>query len=238
MANLSRAAVAAVSLMLCSVAADAAVLVVRSSGPSARSFPAGRALPDKAPIALKANDMLVLLDSRGTRTLRGPGNFDASASAAAAGSALSAVTAQNNSRRVRIQAVRGGPTGATQGRNVWQADVARSGPVCVASPADLGLYRADTSREADVTVRDGTSGNSAVVHFEPGQNIAPWPSSLPVARGGKFKLVGMGNPATLDIRMLTPVPAGLEGIAQSFITHGCQAQLDVLIDTFTSPSAS
>ena len=238
MANLSRAAVAAVSLMLCSVAADAAVLVVRSSGPSARSFPAGRALPDKAPIALKANDMLVLLDSRGTRTLRGPGNFDASASAAAAGSALSAVTAQNNSRRVRIQAVRGGPTGATGGRNVWQADVARSGPVCVASPADLGLYRADTSHEADVTVRDSASGASAVVHFEPGQNIAPWPSALPVASGGKFKLVGMGNPATLDIRMLTPVPAGLEGIAQSFITHGCQAQLDVLIDTFTSPSAS
>ena len=238
MANLSRAAVAAVSLMLCSVAADAAVLVVRSSGPSAKSFPAGRALPDKAPIALKANDMLVLLDSRGTRTLRGPGNFDASASAAAAGSALSAVTAQNNSRRVRIQAVRGGPTGATQGRNVWQADVARSGPVCVASPADLGLYRADTSHEADVTIRNSASGASAVVHFEPGQNISPWPSALPVAGGGKFKLVGMGNPATLDIRMLTPVPAGLEGIAQSFITHGCQAQLDVLIDTFTSPSAS
>ena len=238
MANLSRAAVAALLTVAAATAANAAVLVVRSSGPSAKAFPAGRALPDKAPIALKANDMLVLLDSRGTRTLRGPGNFDASASAAAAGSALSAVTAQNNSRRVRIQAVRGGPTGATQGRNVWQADVARSGAVCVASPADLGLYRANDTREADVTVRDSVSGASAVVHFEPGQDIAPWPSSLPVANGGKFKLVGIGSPSVLDIRMLTPVPAGLEGIAQSFITHGCQAQLDVLIDTFTSPSAS
>lgn len=238
MANLSRAAVAALSLIVCAATADAAVLVVRSSGPSAKTFPPGRALPDKAPIALRANDMLVLLDSRGTRTLRGPGNFDASASAAAAGSAMSAVTAQNNSRRVRIQAVRGGPTGATQGRNVWQADVARSGPLCVASPGDLGLYRANDTREADVTVRDSASGASAVVHFEPGQDIAPWPSSLPVANGGKFKLVGIGSPAVLDIRMLAPVPAGLEGIAQSFITHGCQAQLDVLIDTFTSPSAS
>jgi hypothetical protein len=38
--------------------------------------------------------------------------------------------------------------------------------------------------------------------------------------------------------MLAPVPAGLEGMAQSFIRNGCQAQLDVLIDTFTSPSAS
>ena len=238
MAKVSRAAVAALLIIATAATADAAVLVVRSSGPSAKAFPAGRALPDKAPIALKANDMLVLLDSRGTRTLRGPGNFDASASAAAAGSALSAVTAQNNSRRVRIQAVRGGPTGATQGRNVWQADVARSGTVCVASPSDFGLYRANDTREADVTVRDSTSGASAIVHFEPGQDIAAWPSSLPVTNGGKFKLVGIGSPAVLDIRMLTPVPAGLEGIAQSFITHGCQAQLDVLIDTFTSPSAS
>lgn len=232
-----RAAVAALSLLACASTASAAVLVVRSSGPSAKAYPAGRALTDKQAISLRANDLLVLLDSRGTRTLRGPGTFDASASAAASGSALSAVTAQNNSRRVRIQAVRGGPTGATAGRNVWQADVARSGPLCVASPADLGLYRADAAREADITVRDG-AGNSAVVHFEPGQSIAPWPATLSPKANGKFRLAGAGTPSTLDVRMLAPVPAGLEGIAQSFITHGCQAQLDVLIDTFTSPSAS
>ena len=37
---------------------------------------------------------------------------------------------------------------------------------------------------------------------------------------------------------IQPVPAGLEGLAQSFIRNDCQAQLDVLIDTFASPSAS
>ena len=31
------------------------------------------------------------------------------------------------------------------------------------------------------------------------------------------------------------MPAGLEGLAQSFIRNDCQAQLDVLIDTFASP---
>ena len=238
MGSFVRASVAAIIALSSTSLAAASVLVVRSSGPSSKAFPAGKALPDTLMISLKANDLLVLLDSRGTRTLKGPGAFSASASAAASGSALSAVTAQNNNRRVRIQAVRGGPTGATQGRNVWQADLGRSGPVCVASPADLGLYRGNASKEADVTLRD-SGGKSAMVHFEPGQSIASWPSDLAVSGGAKYKVIGLGaSPTTIEVRMLAPVPAGLEGMAQSFIRNDCQAQLDVLIDTFTSPSAS
>ena len=237
MGRFVRASIAAIALATTSYAA-AAVLVVRSSGPSSKVYPPGKALADNQAIALKSNDMVVLLDSRGTRTLKGPGAFSASASAAASGSALSAVTAQNNNRRVRIQAVRGGPTGATQGRNVWQADLGRSGTVCVASPADLGLYRASASREADITLRD-SGGKSAAVHFEPGQTIASWPSDLPVVSGAKYKVVGNGpQPTVIEVRMISPVPAGLEGMAQSFIRNDCQAQLDVLIDTFTSPSSS
>lgn len=218
-----------------SVAAAANVLVVRSAGPSAKAYPAGKAIPDSQSIALKANDTLVLLDSRGTRTLRGPGSFSASASAAASSSA--ALASQNSNRRVRIQAVRGAPTGATS-RNVWQADIGRSGAVCVASPADLGLYRANASGEADVTLRSA-AGATGSVHFEPGQSIAAWPDGLAVAAGSKFKVIGAASsPTELEVRMLSPVPAGLEGMAQSFIRNGCQAQLDVLIDTFTAPSAS
>ncbi len=238
MGRIVRASAAAILFLSATSLAAASVLVVRSSGPSSKAYPAGKALPDNQSIALKANDMLVLLDSRGTRTLKGPGAFSASASAAASGSALSAVTAQNNNRRVRIQAVRGGPTGATQGRNVWQADLGRSGTVCVASPADLGLYRGSASSEADVTLRD-SGGKSASVHFEPGQSIASWPSALPVVSGAKYKVVGNGaGPTVIEVRMISPVPAGLEGMAQSFIRNDCQAQLDVLIDTFTSPSSS
>ena len=238
MGRFVRASAAAIIALSATSLAAASVLVVRSSGPSSKVYPPGKALQDNQSIALKSNDMLVLLDSRGTRTLKGPGAFSASASAAASGSALSAVTAQNNNRRVRIQAVRGGPTGATQGRNVWQADLGRSGAVCVASPADLGLYRAAASREADVTLRD-SGGKSAVVHFAPGQTIASWPSALPVVSGAKYKVIGNGaSPTVLEVRMISPVPAGLEGMAQSFIRNDCQAQLDVLIDTFTSPSSS
>ncbi|HEX2624622.1 MAG TPA: hypothetical protein VHM21_05160 [Sphingomicrobium sp.] len=232
----SLALMALCGVSLTSVAAAGSVLVVRSSGPSAKAFPAGKALADSQSIALKSNDTLVLLDSRGTRTLRGPGSF--SASAAASPSASSLAAAQGGNRRIRIQAVRGAPTGATQGRNVWQADISRSGNVCVASPADLGLYRSSASGEADVTLRDA-SGTSAAVHFEPGQSIAAWPRELAVSSGSKYKVVGIApSPTMIEVRMITPVPAGLEGMAQSFIRNDCQAQLDVLIDTFTSPSAS
>lgn len=219
-------------------AAEAAVLVVRSSGPSAKAFPAGKAVPETQVINLKANDVVILLDSRGTRTLRGPGKFSATASASnTTTSSLAALTGQNTNRRSRVGAVRRPPTGATAGRNVWQADIARSGNVCIANPADLGLYRANAMAAEKVTVTDA-AGKSATVQFTAGQKIAAWPSDVPVAAGGNYTIKGGGDGATVTARWINPVPAGLEGLAQSFIRNDCQAQLDVLIDTFASPTAS
>ena len=226
------------AMALGAVAAEAAVLVVRSSGPSSKAFPAGKAVPEAQVITLRANDVITLLDSRGTRTLRGPGKFSATASAATSGaSSLAALTGQNTSRRSRVGAVRRPPSGATAGRNVWQADVGRSGNICVANPSDLGLYRANAAGAERVTVTDG-DGKSAVVKFTEGQKNSPWPSDLPVTAESRFSVKGSGDPANLTVRWITPVPAGLEGLAQSFIRNDCQAQLDVLIDTFASPSAS
>lgn len=228
----------ALALAVGAAAAEAAVLVVRSSGPSAKAYPAGRAVPENQVITLKSNDVVILLDSRGTRTLRGPGKFSATASAAnTATSSLAALTGQSGNRRSRVGAVRRPPSGATAGRNVWQADVARSGNVCVANPADLGLYRGNAGSAERVTITDG-AGKAATVQFSEGQKIASWPSSLPVSAGARFAVKGAGDPANLTVRWITPVPAGLEGLAQTFIRNDCQAQLDVLIDTFASPTAS
>ena len=219
-------------------AAEAAVLVVRSSGPSAKALPAGKAVPENQVINLKANDVVILLDSRGTRTLRGPGKFSATATAsAAATSSLAALTGQNANRRSRVGAVRRPPSGATSGRNVWQADVARSGNICVANPADLGLYRGSSAGAERVIITD-SSGKTATVRFPEGQRIVAWPTDLPVTANASYSVKGTGEPANLTVRWISPVPAGLEGLAQSFIRNDCQAQLDVLIDTFASPTAS
>ena len=229
----------ALAIAFGAAAANAAVLVVRSSGPSAKAYPAGKAIPEAQTITLKTNDVITLLDSRGTRTLRGPGKFSATASASAAStSSLAALTGQNTNRRSRVGAVRRPPTGATAGRNVWQADIARSGNMCVANPADLGLYRANAAGAASVTVTDLASGKSAPAQFADGQKIVPWPAGVPVSSGGRYQISGGGTNVSYTARMIQPVPAGLEGLAQSFIRNDCEAQLDVLIDTFASPTAS
>src|SRR3546814_15347293 len=63
------ARLAAALLIVSSAAAAAAeVLVVRASGPSAKSYPAGRKLADDARITLQAKDPLVLLDKIGSRS--------------------------------------------------------------------------------------------------------------------------------------------------------------------------
>ena len=228
----------ALAMTMGAVAAEAAVLVVRSSGPSSKAYPAGKAVPETQVINLKANDVVILLDSRGTRTLRGPGKFSATASAAnTTTSSLAALTGQNTNRRSRVGAVRRPPTGATAGRNVWQADIARSGNVCIANPADLGLYRANAAAAERVTVT-GADGKSAAVQFSEGQKIAAWPAGVPISAGARYTIKGSGDGATVTARWISPVPAGLEGLAQTFIRNDCQAQLDVLIDTFASPTAS
>ena len=167
-----------IALAMSAVVTEAAVLVVRSSGPSAKAYPAGRALPENQSISLRGNDVVILLDSRGTRTLRGPGIYSTSASAGASTSAIAALSGQSNARRSRVGAVRGAPTGATSGRNVWQVDIGRSGNVCIANPADVGLYRADSSSARRVTVTEINSNRAATVEFAVGQKNAPWPTAM------------------------------------------------------------
>ena len=78
------ARLALVTLLVTGAATAAAnVLVVRSSGPSAKGYPPGKSLPDNARIALRSGDTLVVLSGSGTRTFRGPGNFSPSAAVVA-----------------------------------------------------------------------------------------------------------------------------------------------------------
>ena len=218
--------IAASAALLASTSATAAVLVVRSSGPSAAAYPPGKALPETHVLKLKPTDTVVLLDSRGTRTLSGPGSFSvlASAKPSATGS-----VAGTSARRVRLGAVRG--TGGT--RSVWQADLGRTGNVCIANPGELTLYRPDAAAAADVTLTD-SDGKTATVHFNASQWEASWPADLQVKTGKRINVSGLAQPATLTLRQLSPIPSGLEGMAQSLIRAECQAQLDVLVDTFSA----
>ena len=237
------AIVAFVGLMLAGTAV-AAPLVVRSAGPSAKTYPAGKAIPDSAKIVLKAGDTVVLLDGRGTRTLSGPGSFSATASATAAattGSTLNALVSGGGERRARIGAVRsasGVDKNAGTNPNVWYVDIGRSSNMCIADTSTVTVWRPSTDKAATVTV-SGPNGQGTI-DLAAGQSAALWPTSLPVVDGGAYKLTweGAKAPTALKFVVIKPTSPDLQDMAQSLIKAGCNAQLDLLIKTVALPDGS
>jgi hypothetical protein len=222
----------AAAFLVTSGAALADILVVRSSGPSAKGFPPGKRLPESARISLKASDQLVVLDGRGTRVIRGPGTF--TAGAPTAGRVASAAPAVQ--RRARIGAVRGLETGELRPPSIWHVDVARSSNVCVADARKVTLWRADAAEALTLNI-GGPGGRTERLSWPPGSSTLAWPSDLPVADGAEYRLSWSGGsvPTSLRFRTIPARPAGLEDMAQTLIRNQCDAQLDLFIDTVKLP---
>jgi hypothetical protein len=225
--------------------ASAETLVVRSSGPSARSYPPGKAIPETQKIVLKANDQVVILDGRGTRTLKGPGSFSptvASTQATDSRTTFAALVTQRSERRARIGAVRGPQTvanpGATRSPNLWFVDMERSSNTCVIDPNAVTMWRAEAAGPATVTVTRVSDGKTETVDWTTGQSTRAWPAAFPVATGAEYRLSwpGATQPTLLKFAVLGPNPqGGLENMAAALIKHGCEAQLDLLIETVAIP---
>jgi hypothetical protein len=225
----ARPLIAAV-LLAAATGAAADILVVRSIGPSAKSYPPGRRLPESARISLKASDQLVVLDGRGTRIIRGPGTF--TAGAPTAGRIASATP--SGDRRARIGAVRGLESGALRPPSIWHVDVSRSSNFCVADPSKVTLWRADAASAATLAIA-GSNGPVRRLAWQPGSSTLAWPSDLAVTDGAEYRLSGSGEPATIRFRTMGTRPAGLEDMAQTLIRNQCDAQLDLFIDTVKLP---
>ncbi len=206
--------------------AAANVLVVRSSGPSARLYPAGRSLPDTARITLRSGDTVVILDARGTRTFRGPGNFNP-ATAARAGTRI----AENGGRRARIGAVRSAGIVASP-TTIWHIDVSQSGTMCLAGTSNVMLWRPEAGQTTALTI-SGPGGASRSVQWPAGRSAVAWPSDLPIADGGayQFRQAGVAVPTQITFRTLNSQPSDMQAVAAALIQAGCQEQLDLLVDS-------
>ncbi|MEZ5709381.1 MAG: hypothetical protein R3E02_08345 [Blastomonas sp.] len=130
-------------------ASGSAGIIVRSSGPSAASYPAGRKICKGATIILKAGDVLTVLDNDGTRTLQGPGTFVLERRSANSSSRIASVITSRPTRRVRTGAVReGGSLPARTGipaYPVWPPETPSSRVGLdrfIASRAGMSLYDA------------------------------------------------------------------------------------------------
>ena len=235
---LANIVIAAAALSTAS-AALAETIVVKSAGPSARSYPPGKSIPDSSKLALKAGDSVTILDGRGTRIFKGPGVFATTASTAT-DSSFSALLRNTGTRQVRTGAVRGvGLAVQTRPASVWLVDTSKSGTVCVAGTDSVSLWMPPHEAAATLTITRQADGKSVPVAMRALQSVKAWPlSDLPIKGGDQFKISGNGlaNASLVRFAVLGPNPQGLESTASALIKAGCNAQLDLLIETVSAPA--
>jgi hypothetical protein len=198
-------------------------LVVRSAGPSAKTYPPGKALPDSAKISLQPGDSLTILGPGSKRTLRGPGTF-----ATASGDAQ-AMTA---SKRARFGAMRTGDLALNP--SPWNLDVTQSGTMCV-SASGLQMWRPNSEEAAKLSISAG-SGPATMVDWPAGKSTLAWPGAVKIADGSEYQLALAGGttPERVKFAVLPAIPEGVTDAAQALIARGCQNQLDVLVDGIES----
>ena len=194
-------------------------LVVRSAGPSAKTYPPGKALPDSAKISLQPGDSLTILGPGSKRTLRGPGTF-----ATASGDAL-AMTA---SKRARFGAMRTGDLALNP--SPWNLDITQSGTMCVGA-SGVQMWRPNSEEAAQLSISTG-NGPATTVAWPAGKSTLAWPTAVKITDGAEYELALAGGAASERVRfaVMQAVPEGVTDAAQALIQRGCQNQLDVLVD--------
>jgi hypothetical protein len=217
---------AAIAFALGSTAALANVVVVKSLGPSAKSYPPGKTLPPSAKITLQGGDVVTVLGPSSAQTLRGPGNFDAGqiSLASAAG------------QRGRFGALRASEV--AHNPSIWDIDVSHGGRVCVSDPATLQLWRPDSESGVTITIRSA-DGKSQQLSWAAGKSLTAWPAALPVKSGTSYQIEWpeTGESSSVDVVTVQSPPNDLVGAAQVLIQNGCQKQLDLLVESANKAGA-
>lgn len=226
-----RMAAAALVLAALPVAPAAAGVVVASSGPSAKTYPVGKKVPDTGTIVLKAGDTVTVLDAKGSRVFRGAGSHSLASSAAPDRSGtIALLTRQRSAQRMRTGAVRDDQTGPVSRPNLWYVDVRQPGAMCIANPAEVRLWRPATAGEALYAIAPDGSPTTSKATFNDGEMLTVWDlSASPVSDGASYIVAGNdGAPTKITFRVLDTVPVAPEDLAMALIEKGCTGQLEVL----------
>lgn len=230
--KLALAAVPAVLLGATSVMAE--TLIVRSNGPSAKSFPPGKALPSNAKVALKEGDTLTILDSRGTSVLRGPGNFTMTTTTAT-GSSLGQFLRNTGGRQARTGATRSlGGAGKILSPNIWFVDVSKAGNICLADTTAATLWRPDSTSAGTLTLTRESDGKSTTLPFGAGQSARGWPTTaVPLVNNTSYRIAGAGLPTPVTVKVVTvgASEVQLDSVAAKLIQNNCSAQTNLLVET-------
>lgn len=210
--------------------------VVASSGPSAKQYPVGKKMKDTDRITLKAGDMVTILDTKGTRVLKGAGTYTVGVRGATKRSAFSALTRQRSSSRVRTGAVRAGvpvATGAPRNPNIWYVDVSEGGKMCLSDLSSVILWRPDNSGSASYHVANTGSEAHLSVEFSEGEAMRTLDTNrLPITEDATYRITGPGGaPTEIQFISLAESGADAEELAATLIAKGCDNQLSLLAET-------
>lgn len=219
----------------CSVPALAGTIVIRSSGPSAKAYPTGKSLADGQKVTLKTGDMLVVLDSRGTRTLSGAGVFNVGigASGSATPSTFAALIGSSGTRQVRTGAVRGANTAQPRIASLWYLDTAQSGAMCLRDLSRATLWRGSMAMPVTLMLTRVSDGKAVPLAFAAGQAVRSWPTAdMPLASITDYKITGPGlaKPTLFHVAQVSGTTDAPDEVAATLIGKGCTSQLDVLVE--------
>ena len=218
-------------LVIAAAPATAKVLIVHSAGPSAKSYPAGRSLPENAQITLGAGDKVILLGNAGTLTLRGPGTF------AATVLVRPDQRARVDDRRAITAVMRGGPVlhpvtpDVPRGFSVWQIDVTQSGNFCLLRSNDVMLWRPNAAAATTLTIA-AARGEERTIAWPAGRSSIAWAPPSSFVNGGAYTLRQAGDaiPTKITIHVVKLASNAPQAVAAVLIKKGCQRQLDALVD--------
>ncbi len=247
--TIAAAALAGSALIAASAPASAQSVVVRSTGPSAASYPQGRRLAANTTVTLRAGDQVTVLDRAGTRVLRGPGTVTLDGRVVRnqdSATRVASFVSRGTTGRARTGAVRSGATTAaapaapTGPSSIWQIDVTKPGNWCVVDPATTVLWRPDRTGTATGRLTADQGGAAAALDWRSGNPLKLWPAdTVPLTDGASYNLQVANAPAlAITTLLIGTAPAEVDELAGVLIDKGCINQLDQLLGVIESADAS
>jgi hypothetical protein len=101
------------------------------------------------------------------------------------------------------------------------------------------LWRPSATRTLNLEIGPAVMGGTPrTIPWTAGDATLAWPSDLRIANDAEYRLsvAGVPVPTRLRFRVLPTTPSGIEATAAALIQNGCQAQLDLLIETVQQPA--
>ena len=221
--------------------AVAKAVLISAQGPNASKYAVGSVFPDTKEFDLRSGDVLTILDSNGTRSLRGPykGRINSTTSTKAAPVSLHDVLIAANEKRWRVAAVRQMSNDTTAAvteesrkripiDNLWRLELGYQGDWCFLGGDDVNLARKEAGLGDELHVIDET-GRAMSTRWRAGDASVPWPGDEPPTDGQTYTISTTSSASSLvTVHLLDSSVDQVPEMAHYFLDHNCFAQLDFL----------